>query len=122
MFDNRCIPQPKCVCGLLLPEVRCMSSLIPVTASRPDMSPQGFFRRYPPSNCETFLMSARAGVATAVLSSTLGGLAAVATRFVAGDIDPVTIAAFRFGGGFLCLLPIALALRSRWPSRGDGIG
>jgi drug/metabolite transporter (DMT)-like permease len=64
----------------------------------------------------------RVGVAIAVLSSTLGGLAAVATRFVVGAIDPVTIAAFRFGGGFILLLPIALALRSRWPSRGDWLG
>src|SRR5262245_28604567 len=67
-------------------------------------------------------MSTRAGVATAVLSSTLGGLAAVATRFMAHDLDPVTIAAFRFGGGFLCLLPIAVALRSRWPERRDFLG
>jgi drug/metabolite transporter (DMT)-like permease len=67
-------------------------------------------------------MSERAGVAIAVLSSTLGGLAAVATRFVVGAVDPVTIAAFRFGGGFLCLLPIALALRVRWPKREDWIG
>ena len=67
-------------------------------------------------------MSARAGVAIAVLSSALGGLAAVATRFVAHEIDPVTIASFRFGGGFLCLLPVALALRSRWPQRADFVG
>jgi drug/metabolite transporter (DMT)-like permease len=46
----------------------------------------------------------------------------VATRFVVGAVDPVTIAAFRFGGGFLCLLPIALALRVRWPRRDDWIG
>ena len=64
-------------------------------------------------------MNEGVGVAVAVLSSTLGGLAAVATRFIIGTVDPVTIAAFRFGGGFLFLLPIALALRSRWPQRGD---
>jgi drug/metabolite transporter (DMT)-like permease len=56
-----------------------------------------------------------------VLSSTLGGLAAVATRFIVGTVDPVTIAAFRFGGGFVLLLPIALALRSRWPQHRDWI-
>src|SRR5215475_8615046 len=67
-------------------------------------------------------MSERVGVAIAVLSSSLGGLAAVATRFIVGAVDPVTIAAFRFGGGFLCLLPIALALRCRWPKRDDWIG
>jgi drug/metabolite transporter (DMT)-like permease len=64
----------------------------------------------------------RVGVAVAVLSSTLGGLAAVATRFVVGAIDPVTIAAFRFGGGFVLLLPIALALRTRWPPARDWLG
>jgi drug/metabolite transporter (DMT)-like permease len=67
-------------------------------------------------------MTERLGVAAALLSSTLGGLAAVATRFVVGTVDPVTIAAFRFGGGFVLLLPIALALRSRWPQRRDWIG
>jgi drug/metabolite transporter (DMT)-like permease len=67
-------------------------------------------------------MTERLGVAAAVLSSTLGGLAAVATRFVVGTVDPVTIAAFRFGGGFVLLLPIALALRSRWPQHRDWIG
>ena len=40
-------------------------------------------------------------------------MAAVATRFVVGDVDPVTIAAFRFGGGFFCLLPLALLARVR---------
>jgi hypothetical protein len=35
-------------------------------------------------------MNERAGVAVAVLSSTLGGLAAVATRFVVGAVDPST--------------------------------
>ena len=64
-------------------------------------------------------MTERLGVAAAVLSSTLGGLAAVATRFIVGAVDPVTIAAFRFGGGFVLLLPIALALRSRWPPPRD---
>jgi drug/metabolite transporter (DMT)-like permease len=67
-------------------------------------------------------MSEGVGVAAALLSSTLGGLAAVATRFIVGVVDPVTIAAFRFGGGFLLLLPIALLLRSRWPRRPDWIG
>src|SRR5256885_14543972 len=67
-------------------------------------------------------MTERLGVAVAVLSSTLGGLAAVAPRLVVGAVDPVTIAAFRFGGGFVLLLPIALALRNRWPSRRDWLG
>lgn len=60
-------------------------------------------------------MTERAGVLAAVLSSALGGAAAAATRYVIGVTDPVTLAAFRFGLGFLFLLPIALARRRRWP-------
>jgi drug/metabolite transporter (DMT)-like permease len=67
-------------------------------------------------------MSERIGVWAAVLSSTFGGMAAAVTRFVIGDADPVTLAAFRFGGGVLFLLPLALAARSRWPSRRDWPG
>jgi hypothetical protein len=47
----------------------------------------------------------RAGVLAAVLSSALGGVAAAATRYVIGGADPVTLAACRFGLGFL-FLPI----------------
>ena len=48
------------------------------------------------------------GVLIAVLSSTFGGTAAAVTRYVVGAIDPVTIAAFRFGIGVAVLLPLAL--------------
>jgi drug/metabolite transporter (DMT)-like permease len=61
----------------------------------------------------------RAGVLAAVLSSGLGGVAAAATRAVIGGTDPITLAAFRFGLGFLFLLPIALARPRRWPPRQD---
>src|SRR3989442_3954915 len=64
----------------------------------------------------------RIGVLAAVASSALGGMAAAATRFVIGAIDPVTLAAFRFGGGFLFLLPLAFMARSRWPQGRDWIG
>ena len=57
-----------------------------------------------------------------MVSSALGGMAAAVTRFVIGATDPVTVAVFRFGLGFLLLLPVALALRSRWPSGRDWIG
>lgn len=67
-------------------------------------------------------MNERLGIWAAILSSTFGGMAAAATRFVVGDVDPVTLAAFRFGGGFLVLLPIALALRCRWPRGRDWLG
>jgi drug/metabolite transporter (DMT)-like permease len=55
----------------------------------------------------------------AVLSSAVGGGAAVATRYLVVAVDPITLAALRFGGGFLCLLPLALAMRARWPGRAD---
>lgn len=58
-------------------------------------------------------------ILAAVLSSALGGMAAAVTRFIIGAADPVTIAVFRFGLGFLFLLPVALALRSRWPRGRD---
>jgi drug/metabolite transporter (DMT)-like permease len=64
-------------------------------------------------------VSERSGVLAAILSSALGGVAAAATRFVIGGTDPITLAAFRFGLGFLLLLPIALARRRRWPPPRD---
>ncbi len=62
------------------------------------------------------------GVTAAVLSSGLGGTAVVATRFVVGACDPLTLGAFRFGIGFLFLLPIALIQGATWPSRRDWPG
>jgi drug/metabolite transporter (DMT)-like permease len=44
----------------------------------------------------------------------------VATRFLVRDLDPMALAAFRFGVGFLVLLP--LALHVRWPRGRDWIG
>ena len=67
-------------------------------------------------------MNERAGVPIAILSSSLGGLAAVATRFIVDVADPITIAAFRFGGGALLLVPIAFLSRCRWPQRRDWVG
>lgn len=67
-------------------------------------------------------MNDRIGVLIAVLSSAFGGTAAAVTRYVVGTIDPVTIAAFRFGIGFLVLLPLALLLRSALPRGRDWIG
>jgi drug/metabolite transporter (DMT)-like permease len=44
----------------------------------------------------------------------------VATRFLVATIEPEALAAFRFGVGFLVLLPLALG--ARWPSGRDWIG
>jgi len=59
------------------------------------------------------------GVTLALISSSLGGTAAAVTRYLVGNADPITLAILRWGIGFLCLLPVALLLRVRWPSRGD---
>src|SRR5215470_16885146 len=67
-------------------------------------------------------MTGRLGVLAAVLSSAVGGMNTAVTRFAIGATDPVTLAALRFGLGFMLLLPIALTLRSRWPQRRDWIG
>src|SRR5262249_32209991 len=61
------------------------------------------------------------GVIAAVASSALGGVAGGATRFAIGASDPVTLGVFRFGVGFLLLLPIALALRIKWPRGRDWV-
>jgi len=63
----------------------------------------------------------RIGVLCAVISSAIGGMAGGATRFVIGATDPVTLGVFRFGLGFLILLPIALLMKSRWPHGRDWI-
>ena len=63
-------------------------------------------------------MEAR-GVAAAVLSSALGGTAIGATRYLAEALDPITIGAIRFGGGFLALLPIMLMRGENWPASPD---
>jgi drug/metabolite transporter (DMT)-like permease len=64
----------------------------------------------------------RLGVFAAVLSSSVGGMNTAVTRFAIGATDPITLAALRFGFGFVLLVPIALVLRSRWPRRRDWIG
>ena len=64
-------------------------------------------------------MSGRIGVAIGILSCSFGAGAAVATRYLIGDSDAITLAAIRFGGGFLCVAPLALLLGAQWPARGD---
>ncbi len=64
-------------------------------------------------------MSERFGVGVAIVSSSFGAGAAVATRYLVGAADPFTLAAIRFGGGVLCLLPLVAMLPVRWPPRQD---
>ena len=59
------------------------------------------------------------GVLAAVLSSALGGTSIGATRFLVSAIDPLAIGSFRFGIGFLLLLPVALFRGRQWPPRRD---
>src|SRR5262249_18069629 len=62
------------------------------------------------------------GVIIAIVSSALGGTAAAVTRYLVHGADPVTLAVLRWGIGFLCVLPIALMLRVRWPQAADWAG
>jgi drug/metabolite transporter (DMT)-like permease len=62
------------------------------------------------------------GVLAAMLSSALGGTSIGATRFLVGAIDPLAIGSFRFGIGFLLLLPLALLQHRSWPPRHDWPG
>jgi drug/metabolite transporter (DMT)-like permease len=67
-------------------------------------------------------MDQRWGVLLAIVSSAVGGTAAAVTRYLVGSADPITMAILRWTIGFLCLLPIALVLRVRWPQRSDWPG
>jgi drug/metabolite transporter (DMT)-like permease len=62
------------------------------------------------------------GVLAAVLSSGLGGTSIGATRYLVNTVDPLAIGSFRFGIGFLLLLPVALLQGARWPARRDWPG
>jgi len=62
------------------------------------------------------------GVLIAVLSSTFGGTSGAVTRYVVGIIDPVTLAAFRFGIGIAVLAPLALITQSALPRGRDWAG
>ena len=64
-------------------------------------------------------MNERLGVLIAIVSSCLGGTAAAVTRYLVGNADPITLAILRWGIGFLVLLPVALLLGAKWPSRRD---
>jgi drug/metabolite transporter (DMT)-like permease len=65
------------------------------------------------------IVNEKIGVMIAVVSSCLGGTAAAVTRYLVGNADPVTLAILRWGIGFLCLLPVTLLLKARWPKRSD---
>ncbi len=59
------------------------------------------------------------GVAIAIVSSSLGGTAAAVTRYLVVSADPLTLALLRWGIGVLCVLPVALLMRARWPGPQD---
>src|SRR6185437_899412 len=63
----------------------------------------------------------RAGIIAALASSAAGGIAGGATRFVIHATDPVTLGVFRFGIGFIILLPIAIFMKVRWPRGRDWV-
>jgi drug/metabolite transporter (DMT)-like permease len=59
------------------------------------------------------------GVSAAILWSALGGTSIVATRYVVGATDPLTLGAFRCGIGFVFVVLIALLQSGSWPRRQD---
>lgn len=59
------------------------------------------------------------GVLAASASSSLGGTAIGATRFLAGAVDPVTLGALRFLQGTALLLPFVVFGRAPWPPARD---
>ncbi len=59
------------------------------------------------------------GVLIAIVSVSLGAAGLAVTRYLVTGADPVTLAILRWGIGFLCVLPVALLMRAKWPRRGD---
>jgi drug/metabolite transporter (DMT)-like permease len=59
------------------------------------------------------------GVSIAIVSVGLGAAGLAVTRYLVTAADPVTLAILRWGIGFLCVLPVALVLRAKWPQRND---
>ncbi len=59
------------------------------------------------------------GILIAIFSSALGGTAAAITRYLVHDADPITLAILRWGIGIACVLPTALILGEKMPSRRD---
>ncbi len=64
-------------------------------------------------------MNERRGVAIAIVSTSIGGSAAAITRYLVGSADPITLAILRWDIGVLIVLPVAIALRVRWPQGRD---
>jgi drug/metabolite transporter (DMT)-like permease len=62
------------------------------------------------------------GVLAGMASNGLGGTAVAVTRYAIGAIDPITLGAFRFGVGFIFLLPVAVMQGGKWPPRADWRG
>jgi drug/metabolite transporter (DMT)-like permease len=60
-----------------------------------------------------------AGIVAACASSMLGGTAVVVTRILVEQVDPLTLAALRYGLGAACLVPLVLLARLRLPDRRD---
>jgi drug/metabolite transporter (DMT)-like permease len=67
-------------------------------------------------------MHEQLGVVIAIVSSAIGGTAAAVTRYLVSSADPITLAILRWGFGFVCVLPVAVLLRVRWPRRADWLG
>src|SRR5262249_24177780 len=59
------------------------------------------------------------GVLIAIVSRALGGTAAAVTAVLVGGAVALPLAILRWGIGFVCVLPVALLLRVRWPARHD---
>ena len=59
------------------------------------------------------------GVSIAIVSVSLGAAGLAVTRYLVTAADPVTLAILRWGIGFLCVLPVALLMRAKWPTRRD---
>ncbi len=64
-------------------------------------------------------MDQTVGVLIALAPSSLVGSAAVASQYLAGYADSITLAILRWDTGFFLALPVTLLLRAKWPQWSD---
>src|SRR5262245_10934494 len=77
------------------------------------------FKMAHPNGRQETAMGEWLGVSIAIVSVSLGAAGLAVTRYLVTAADPITLAILRWGIGFLCVLPVALLMRAKWPTRGD---
>ncbi len=127
---------PVCAVRRTAPETAKLHRSPQTTTNAASWTPPGSFRKpngsHPAclSACRAVMMTAPIGrrrrpwangsaSSIAIVSVSLGAAGLAVTRYLVTAADPVTLAILRWGIGFLCVLPVALLMRAKWPQRSD---